>query len=279
MAKMEISLGRADARYWAGEKISGKAALTLEKAVKYRKIAAVLEGIEMTEIGAGKNRSTEENALLEDTIVLNAGSPDSVLNPGVHELPFAFTLPYALPPTYAGNNANIFYGIRSYVDMPLRLDIKSEKGIVVLQREQTGGGGQLSFASETLNTQKPGFTVSAGKSVFHAGETLTGKITLFNPRGSTVRRAMVKACALEHAKAQWASAKQEVFKAEAEISGLTNGVPREFSLQIPPDAPPSFTSKLSGVSWQLEAWLDLPLGFDVKAKQGMTVLQAPRPSE
>jgi len=285
MAKIELILDRADARYTPGETISGKATLTLDKQVKYRKITASLHGAESTQIttGTGKNRHTvtEENKLVTQELILKeeSGKKEGVMSAGVFEFPFSFVLPENLPSSYLGNSVLICYELKAWVDVPMWFDLKCRKEIVVMKRSEGQTSSGISVSSETLNTQKPSFSIILNQSVFQAGQSLQGKITVFNPQNSSITKATIKISAAEHAKAQHSTAVAHICAAECNIPAteLVYGLPKEFFIQIPPNAPATYASKLSGIEWTIEANLDLPWKFDVSAQSAITILKNPQP--
>ncbi len=281
MAKIEIVLDRTGASYSAGETITGKAFLTLDKQVKCRSIKARLMGKEWTMFTRGRKHRVPyhgENKFFEKEVVLKEGGE---IQPGTSEFPLTFTLPPQLPPSYNGVSAHIDYTLAVWADLPLWFDIQKEAAIWVEGGQPQANSTPLVISPQQGNARKPSFLINLRASRFHTGLSIEGTITAFNLQDSSVKRAVIRLLAVEDAAASniVGTVHNRTIVRTSEItvpiSEIAHGSTAAFYVPIPADSPPSFASKLSSIEWVLEASLDIPLWFDVKAKGTVTVLNRP----
>ena len=164
--------------------------------------------------------------------------------------------------------------------MPLWRDVTGSISFIVLRNSEVLESLKHSdnFQSKCFlktGNNRPSFSVDLEKKGYLEGETIEGSITLKNIADLKLRKIDIKLSCVEFAKA--GRHKRSTIKHDYEINippnEITEGMAKKFNLPLPIKAISSYEGKYSNIRWIVEVGLDLPLRFDIKAKNQVEVLQ------
>ena len=243
----QIAIELPTETYLPGEVVKGTVNLSIDKTVKARNVKLDIFGLEKTRIivnsGTASRIISDSNYIMKEEIILRSPDHDKKLelHPGNFTFTFEFKIPENASPSYKGSNASITYELNSRVDVPLLKDVVAKKSFRVSKnREDMALLTQpANFQSDNFsqpNSKKPGFSVELTKA------------------------GMYKKNVTPHAE-----------KIEIPIHEIFEGMPNQFNLPIPKEAPPSYECKLSNFRWTIEVGLGIALRTDVKEQSTVEV--------
>jgi hypothetical protein len=287
-----ISIQSVKSAYITGEIIKGIVRLKLDKTVKARAVKLEIFGLEETRIyRRGMYSDTrsikisytyhDKNYFLKSYIILHCPQYDNdlELGPGNYAFRFEYKIPENALPSYMGRNASVSYKLVARVDVPWWLDVVEKRSIFVFRNREDLKSltVPVKFTSDNFMdgiSKKPCFGVELSKAGFLVGETIEGKVFLYNIADSKLRKIYVRLLGEELATAEGQQETKINYKQEIEIpvDDIMEGIAKVFFLQIPKNAPSNYEGLISNFSWGVEVGLDIPFGFDVKAFYPIEVL-------
>lgn len=201
-----------------------------------------------------------------------------VLPAGEYGYDFSFTLPPDLLPTYAGANVDVAYAVSARVDIPGGLDLTAAAPFVVSQEGNYWLGG---FAKE----QRPGsglgrlFTADVEMELeapdrrFRIGDEIDFAVRVKNLGGKHVRGLNVTLERQEWARARGHTASSS--RAQSSLKVPADRLPLD-GTRVPlairvPEGFLIHQTKISGVSWELRAELDIAWGIDASVSAPLDV--------
>lgn len=282
----QIAIALPKWAYLPGEVVEGTVNLSIDKPVKARSIKLQIVGLEETriEVGSGEHRHTycENNYILKNDIILQSPQYDEnlELQPGDYVFKFEIKMPENALPSYNGKHVSVTYTLKARVDVPWWLDIVDKKPIFVFRNRQLLGllTQPAHFQSENYPQpydKKPSFYAELTKRGYVADEVINGLVTLKNMAASKIRKIDVKLLGIEFATARGYQREttQHSSKIEIRTLGMVEGVPVQFNLPIPREAPSSYEGMFSNFRWAVEVRLDIPFAFDIKALHPVEILR------
>lgn len=178
-------------------------------------------------------------------------------------------LPDDAPCTCHGKLVNIRWTLKAIVDVPNRADLSQEKSIVVLCLPPQASSSssvpvERSFGEVTLFLTAP---VTAA-----TGCTIKGQLSL-----QMKEKLGIRSIRIELVQAEEAGTKtSEEIIAKIQVAGESNFSQYEapsfdFSLDIPPEVPPTSICKLSNLRWKIRAVLDRKMKTDFNVEREIQV--------
>jgi hypothetical protein len=208
------------------------------------------------------------------------------------EIPFKFTIPAYVLPSYKGKSASITYIIKATADRPKKVDINKELSFRVLNPNYNiilsyDGNNNLSgfgnFSSLFWGKSRDHFTKEGtgakfdlrGTNKFSRGDTIKGNIMLLDEKAKTksIKDISIILYGIEHAVAVGHHAITTVEKYESKIKNQPDeNTTSPFDIQIPYNANVSYIGRYSEYYWGLEAKINLPWSSDIYARSIVEVV-------
>lgn len=293
-----------------GEAVRGVLHVTLNKAMRARKIQIALVGREHAVVvrGGGKNRRVYKESRNIVSIHDNpwqATETDDHIGPVEFSVPFEFTLPeFALPSIYpplevplsrraredgvkerlSGKQfgGKVEYVLKAKVDRPFWFDKRDDVKLAVLHVPRAlPARSTFSARSETKAT-KPDVAISVEGIAATPGDILSaapggilaGEVTLVNEMGANVRVVAVRLqCIFTYtARGHTDEIKQVV---DQSVFEPAEGQPEQawaFELRVPEGVPYTTRGEIVSLTWRVDAKADLPLKRDPHARVALQVL-------
>lgn len=272
MSKIEIELDQLD--FAGGDEVTGRVVLTLDEAMPSRGIRARFEGYERAYWvrGYGKHGSPnwECRVFFDEEKTLHGQPPLStaeviqdairgifskdkyeVLPAGEHAFPFSFRLPEALPGDYESPRAStIRYEITAYVDIPLKVDLKTSRKLTVYESYDRDALAPVQAeASKTflLDDKAPlDVSLRLDRNLFHPGDELTAIVGIQNASSRTIEKLELVLVQIEELRAQNLTEEEryEMPLADQDAPPIAKDEEKELSITatIPNDLYASITS-------------------------------------
>lgn len=272
--------------YFPGQIVKGIVNLIIDKPIKARAVHLDIIGFEETKVvvGSGKYKHAylEKNYILKEKVYLYPPEMggEHELGPGNYPHKIEFKIPNSAPPSYEGEYVKIKYWLETKVDVILRRDIEKTMPFYVYtnRKDLESFAHPASFQSENyvnLDDDKPGFNVELSTLVFKAGKSVKGTIALCNMRACKIRKIKLRLIGIERLRAKGHMGDIDVRSFETELSSdeFIEEKPLEFNIPIPKRTPVSYIGTNSVLGYFLEAQLDLPLKFDVKARYPVEIVR------
>lgn len=282
----EIKIELFKDAFLPGDVVRGKVKLVIDKTVKARVIKMDIIGRESTNITVGSGDSSrtyhDHNFMLKHDVILQSPmyAENLELEPGSYEFRFEFRLPIFALPSYSGRHARISYILQAKVDVPLWFDIVDFREFYVFRNRKA-----LNILKEPVHFQsnnyfipddgRPSFYVQLNKTGYRAGENIRGSITFKNMAVGSIRKVYIRLLGEEFASA--ASHHRNTMEIKNRIhipnNGIIRGIPVQFQLPIPNNAPSSYEGIYSNYRWAVEVGLDWAFKIDVRALHPIEILQ------
>jgi hypothetical protein len=276
---------------YLGEEVSGVVHVSIDKPVSQRSSTIYLIGKERTEISyqrtvpSGTTTRVQTETAVQESEFLRREYPMPLpldekrkVSVGEHTCPFRFTVDQGLPPTYQGARARIVYMIEGKIDVPMGTDVREASQFnVVSPSSQAYQSAPLSAYSNSWgNQQSAGISFTVDRGQYGRGETINGKCAFRNPSSKEVRKIDITLRWVESAAAQNQRSTVEVMKQayQAPAGGRASQAEVPFSISIPVQAPPTYEASLSNVRCLLSASMDIAMGLDVSASQGIRIVES-----
>lgn len=113
-----------------GETLSGQITIRTSKPFECNRVVLKVVGKERTVHGSGEYQTTQEQYNITRAFRILEGG---VLPEGVTRLPFSFTLPRRIPPSYKGFNGSIEYSVEAIIEVNWAADPRTKRSFNVLQ--------------------------------------------------------------------------------------------------------------------------------------------------
>lgn len=301
MSKLEIILNKES--FKQGEKIEGNIFLDLIKNVEVRDVMISVYGNEHTHITRTRNygnhtrtvtytedvtiidesiRMTGKIAKYDVTIPFSCSGGKTNLQKGQYTIPFSFTLPEDATLTYEGEHAEVKYEISAKVDIPWRPDIKQNKEIRILPKDDSSEKGVSALIKEKSGSSilpqalSPDIdmVVNLSKTGLIRGECLEGKVAVTNKSGKIIRNLKLELYANEHAEA-------EGYTEDSSVMNCTETIPvnqpelnyfeQNFKFQIPTGIMPAVQRKYFNIRWHFKIGLDVAKAADLVTEADITI--------
>lgn len=290
MARMWIELQKNV--YSLGEEISGNVRASVDQPVKQRSATVYLLGKERTQINyqrtvqTGSTAQTRTETAVQESEFLHQEQPMPLplddkgkFRVGDHTFPFKFLLQQGLPTTYRGRQAAIQYRIYAKVDVPMGgdVDASSEFTVISSGAQPYQSAPVNAYSNSWGNAQSTGLSFTLDKAQYGRGEAITGRCIYRNPSGKDLRKLDISLRWVESATAQNQRGSTEVLRelAQAQAGGRSYQGETTFSINVPPQAPPTYEATLSNVRCLLTVSMDVAMGLDVAASQNIRVVETP----
>lgn len=304
MNTISILLPKTD--YTGGETISGSVELMIDEALPARGVHVQSLGLERSHWteGSGKHRHvhSEERVLFDERQTLWGRPPLSlaelltdgakgffskghyeVLEPGTWSLPFTFVLPRDLPGDYISMaKSAIEYEVRAWVDIPLKLDLKTKRSLTMYEGYE---GGEP--APVVVQDAKRFLFDSAGpldlslaleRPLFFVGETISCRLHIQNASSKRVEKAVLSLKQTEYLRADDTGTENECDLCSQEFpeAAVPAGGQGSFVLpfQVPADLYPTVSAgTLIKVKYELQVQLDIPWARDLELHAPILLLE------
>jgi len=192
--------------------------------------------------------------------------------PGVTTIrKFNIQVPVDVPPSSYGKGVDVRWTLKAILDLPRRLNIVKEIPVQVksipirIGKPMSDLPQEKSYRDCGLSLEVPYTTVSKG--------TVSG-----NLRVKALRKFQVRGIRIELRQIENVVGEEEVNDvfAQLELSGpvsfnTSNSPSFAFSLQLPPDAPPTTVTPHSSLRWQLRAMLDRRMRRDISIERDVII--------
>jgi sporulation-control protein spo0M len=268
-----------------GDRVKGTVKLVIDKPVKARVIKLNVIGMEKTNItvGSGDSRRTyhDHNFMIKQDIILQSPmyDEDMELQPGNYEFRFEFSIPIYALPSYAGRHARISYILNAKVDVPLWFDINDFREFYVFRNRKA-----LDILRDPVHFQsnnyfipddgRPSFYVELNKIGYKSGENIMGFITLRNLAAQNIRKVYIRLLGEEFAAASnhHRNSTDIVNSINIPNNVIVRGIPVQFRMPIPNNAPSSYEGIYSNYRWAVEVGLDWAYKIDVRALHPIEII-------
>ncbi len=286
MSRAQIELPKQ--LYFAGEEIDGTVRFSLDKPVSQRSATLCLIGKERTEVTytatayVGKGVQSRNLTAIEESEFLHQEAPlplpvggKEKFTPGNYSIPFRFFLRQSLPMTYKSKHVKITYVITTKIDVPLGFDIKDSSELYVIPSPKNVLSSPTNVCSDSWNNpQSAGISLALDRCEYKSGEVVSGSSSYKNPSSKDLRKIDATLRWVETATAQGHKAANEVMKtiAKVPVGGRLAKGEKNFSIQIPQEAPLTFESSLSNVKCILGVSLDIAFGSDVATSEAIKIV-------
>lgn len=268
-----------------GDRVKGIVKLVIDKPVKARVIKLSIIGMEQTSItvGSGDSRSTyhDHNFMLKQDVILQSPmyAENMELEPGSYEFRFEFSIPIYALPSYAGRHVRISYILNAKVDVPLWFDINDFREFYIFRNRKA-----LDILKEPVHFHsnnyfipddgRPSFYVQLNKTGYMAGENICGSITFKNMAVGSIRKVYIRLLGEEFASAasHHRNSTEIINRIHIPNSGIVQGIPIQFRMPVPNNAPSSFEGIYSNYRWAVEVGLDWAFKIDVRALHPIEII-------
>ncbi len=215
-----------------------------------------------------------------DYVSLLAKTDALVLGKGEHRQRFQFDLPTNIPPSYRSRLTLIQYEIDVRVEIPWWPDRHERFAVPLLPTPlppSTLGARVLCTTDGGPSGTDLYLEVSLDRTQLDLGESIEGAVSVANVRFHRVRRVEVSFVALEaDGSNRWVQESQRLTAVILE-GAPTEGQPIPFRIAFPKDAPTTFTTGLTRVTWGIEIRAVVALGRDVTLSAPLFV-SSPHPA-
>ncbi len=113
-----------------GETLTGQVSIRTNKLFECNRVVLKVVGKERTVHGSGEYQTTQENYLITRAFRILEGG---IVPEGITRLPFSFSLPSRIPPSYKGFNGSIEYYVESVIEVSWAVDPRKKQSFIVLQ--------------------------------------------------------------------------------------------------------------------------------------------------
>lgn len=117
-------------RVLPGETLTGSVIVKTDETFDCNRIVLKVLSRERTEYGSGDDRHVDTKQLVSRVFRISEGR---TIPEGTTSIPFSYTLPRGLPPSYRGHNGNIKHDVEGVVEVDWALDPKMTREYLVLQ--------------------------------------------------------------------------------------------------------------------------------------------------
>ncbi len=295
MSKITIETEKDD--YTGGETVKGKVIVELDEAVPARGVRIHFTGYERAVLpqGVGRNHvnyfetrelfdeeqtlfgkpALELGALIKDALKgIFSKEAFETLKAGTHKYPFTFQLPAKLPGDYESpRGSSIRYELNAYVDIPLRIDLKTTKKLTVYEPydcdvgETVAADSKKSFMFEADAPLE--LSMGLERSTYFPGDKGSCRLEIRNESSKTIDaiQLFVRQNELVTAEGIPGHHRFEIPVAEYQEHEVEQGKTAEFKLnfELPADVYATIESaELIKVSYELVANLDIPWAADLE---------------
>jgi hypothetical protein len=252
----------------AGEAVEGELLVDCPEELPVDWIRVTLEGTEQGVVGSGKSRRVKSATVIEHFQQLCG---ETRLPAGPHRYRFRLTTLPNMPPSYEGDDAFTRYELQVRVSIPWWPDAKRAYEIFVSPSKPSAEhpGKPLVLSSRPAGPvgTDPHVELSLGQSVLAPGDTLRGAVALSNVEHNRYHRVMFQMSTVEEVtlgRATRGINRSKRFRFAVDVSTSGEGEQTDFSLVLPESMPPSYTSHLWKLSWELRVTVDIRWALDLK---------------
>jgi hypothetical protein len=208
------------------------------------------------------------------------------LAPGRTELACRIPLPADLPPTYDGRAARTRYELWVHVAMRAWLDRRERFPVKVALPRGRGESGAAIIPTRFTSSRtgprdtEPYLEGSLASKILEPGGVLSGAVALSNTAHNRYRSLFVSLIAQERdprpASASGAGTEVKRFELELSLSGLREGQPLPFHMEVPSWLFPSYRSRVWELCWFVEVRAEVSWRGSLRFLVPVKVLSRPR---
>lgn len=260
-----------------GERLVAETVLESKSETPVDFVEMRLRGVLRSAAGAGNHRQVYEASLYDSVW----RSKPETLTAGEHRFKVGFDMKPDAPPTYSGADASIIYELDVHVSIPWWPDRRKTFIVPVRMPPFTPGPYPLAavYATSTEGPRgdKPFMEVALDATDVALGDVVTGRISVANLRGSSVRGIDLAFVEMETVTLPYpASRERGRFRLRVFDGQPKENEPIPFRVRVPERAMPSFFAGPIRVSTHLELRAELAWVSDIIVGAPLVIAPAKR---
>lgn len=264
-----------------GDRVIAEVLLDAKREVPVEFVRCTLQGWQRSTWGSGNTARTSRLSVVG--LRAEPAGPQT-LPEGKTRLRCSFDLPADAPPSYSGSRASIEYTIEVHAAVPWWPDARERFVLMVHPRPaQARGTGKSLHSTQPDGPvgDEPHIEFSLDETRIVPGDTIVGELALANVDHNRYRTARLSLVGRENVSSADGSVLGSTvpwrYAIEVDVESAREGDPIPFAMKLPDDLPPTFSAKVTALSWRFEIEVKIAWGKALTALVPVEVL--PRASE
>lgn len=260
-----------------GEEFVATVVIDARREVPIKDLVVELTGTEEGTVGSGESAVRQSWQICRLRAVL---SEKTTLEPGRTDFKCRFVVPAGAPPSYNGTRGTVEYLVAVRAAIPWWPDAKRtfEINVGMGGEAPSHEGNAVVFSSRPAGpaAREPHIECSLANNVVAAGDVITGAVALGNTEFNRYAGISLAIRGLETVHlSRRRTATKELRRYEAHVqtdSELEEGKPYPFRIRLPADPPPTYTSRLWSLGWEIDVRAKISWASDLRISVPIVVI-------